>query len=332
MKNDFEQISLEPRSDKWQIPWDSLYGAAIGDICGSIYEFRNRKTDKPEEINLINDACFFTDDTVLTAAIAECVIKTPWHVYRHFIGRAYGWQYAAKEYGNHLWKWGNLFPGRGYGIRFLQWLQDKRQRPYNSFGNGAAMRISPVAWYFCYYLHRWLLRDQDFPLEDHEMGSPLRLKGLMWEVKRATVTTHGHIEGIKGAQSTALAILLAWLGWSKEDIRQKLFELYADYFTYDIRQSLADIRADYRFNETCKGTVPVALMSFLESHDFVSAIQNAISVGGDSDTIAAITGSIAEAYYREIPESLRMFAIEKLAEAKNIVSALRLIPEKSSWE
>jgi ADP-ribosylglycohydrolase len=275
--------------------WVSLYGAAIGDICGSIYEFNNRKTDRPEEIELINEACYFTDDTVLTAAIADALTSNDIairNIDRRFWSGKYRDDEASLLYSESLWNWGNRYPGRGYGGNFQQWLRDSERKTYGSYGNGAAMRISPIARRFC----------------NSDYHGNITLAGLFNEVVLATATTHGHPEGIKGAQATALAIVLGHQGKTKDEIRNEIVTR----FGYDLSRTLAEIRPDYGFDETCQGTVPVAITAFLESHDFVSAIQNAISVGGDSDTIAAITGSIAEAFYKEIPEDLKAFARSKL--------------------
>ena len=277
--------------------WNSLYGAVIGDICGSIYEFSNWRTDNPAEINLINDSCYFTDDTVLTAALADAIENKVHHFRRRFHGHDYGAKDAQLVYSNSLRQWAHVFdePYRGYGSGFMSWLYDPSGRPRQSCGNGAAMRISPIAWYFCKEMY------------------PCQLAGLLEEAKLATMTTHGHPEGIKGAQAVCAAMCYAWHDFSKEEIRQKMAEYYPEgQYSYHLNHTLADIRPTYDFSESCMDTVPVAIIAFLESHDFVSAIQNAISVGGDSDTLAAITGSIAEAYYREIPEDLKAFARSKL--------------------
>jgi len=243
-----------------------IYGAAIGDICGSIYEGNNRKTDKPEEIELMNPMCRFTDDTVLTAATA-CAAATD------------------RDYGKALHWWANRYPNAGYGPSFIQWMRSKNPQPYNSWGNGSAMRVSPIAWYF-----------------DDEAT-------VLAEAARSAEPTHNHPEGIKGAQAVALAVLLARTGHGKE-IKERI----QSEFGYDLSKTLAEIRPTYEFDVSCQGTVPVAITAFLESHDFVSAIQNAISVGGDSDTIAAITGSIAEgAYYlSESHKQLSNFALSKM--------------------
>ena len=296
--------------ENWKAPtpWTSLYGAVIGDICGSIYEFNNCKTDRPEEIELINDKCYFTDDTVLTVAIADATqnfadvsFDDIWNSSGRFAKSVF-----CRDYGEALWKWGNRYSEslRAYGSMFLRWLQSTERNEYGSYGNGAAMRISPIAWRIWEHHRR------------HPAGSGMGAEAridmyrnlLMQEIEWATKPTHGHLEGIKGAQAVGLATYMAWAGADKLYIRRQVTKC----FGYDLSGTLAEIRPSYCFDVTCQGTVPIAIMAFLESHDFVSAIQNAISVGGDSDTIAAITGSIAEAYYQEIPEQLMEFAKNKL--------------------
>jgi ADP-ribosylglycohydrolase len=256
----------------------AIYGAVIGDICGSIYEFNNWKTDNPGEIKLINPDGFFTDDTVLTAAVASA-IGTNW------------------DYEKAIYEWAVKYPNRGYGGNFACWLQMEKRKPYNSYGNGAAMRISPLGWLFqidAYY------RSSD--------DSRCNEDRLRYEVAQCTNITHNHREGIKGAYAVALAIFLARKETPKEEIKARIESETG----YDLDRTLNAIRPNYRFDESCQGTVPEAFIAFFESHDFVSAIQNAISLGGDSDTLACITGSIAEAFYGEIPQELITFAKSKL--------------------
>ena len=316
---DFDRsIDLISRTEKWKTPWTSLYGAAIGDICGSIYEFDNHKTDRPETIELINESCYLTDDTVLTAAIADAQAKSGGDsLMRHFGRSSLARHILYEEYDRALWEWGNRYPHESYGGRMRAWLQSSEREPYNSYGNGAAMRISPVIRCFCE-----LYRQAGGNSKEKQLLN-LTVEGLFYGVALATSPTHNHPHGIMGAQATGLTMVLAWLGWAKEDIRSTVTSVYKDYFEYRLDQSLASIRPHYPFDETCRGTVPVAIIAFLESHDFVSAVQNAISVGGDSDTLAAITGSIAEAYYREIPEELKTFVRNKLPD--EIRDALSLV-------
>lgn len=225
-----------------------MIGAIIGDIVGSRFEFNNHRS---KDFELFTDECFFTDDTVMTCAVACALMndEDPGWVMRMF---------------------GNFYPGRGYGRMFQEWL-NANIGPYNSFGNGAAMRISPVAY---------VARTYDNVIDLS---------------KKVTEVSHDHPEGIKGAEAVATSIWMARQGdsmeWIKENVRNY----------YDINFTLDEIRDSYKFDETCQGSVPQAFEAFFESVNFEDAIRNAISIGGDSDTIAAITGSIAEAYYG-VPE------------------------------
>jgi ADP-ribosylglycohydrolase len=252
------------------------YGAVVGDICGSIYQWNNRKTDKPSEIELINSKCYFTDDTVLTAAVADAA-RTDW------------------DYQRAIYAWANRYSDLEYGTNFFNWFHSDNLKPYQSYGNGSAMRVSYIGWAFT--------TDTVSP---HTNG--LAEMFLEEEARASAEVTHNHPEGIKGAQAVATAIFLARKNESKDKIKQFI----QSKFEYDLNRTLDEIRPTYRFDVTCQGSVPQAIIAFLESHDFVSAIQNAISIGGDSDTIACITGSIAEAYYKEIPQELKDFAKSKL--------------------
>ncbi|MDR1290643.1 MAG: ADP-ribosylglycohydrolase family protein [Planctomycetaceae bacterium] len=255
------------------------YGAIIGDICGSIYEFNNRKTNNPSEIDLINSDCFFTDDTVLTVATADAMCR-------------------QGDYERAYYEWAVKYPNRGYGAGFSRWLRSEERKPYNSWGNGSAMRVSPIGW--LYDSSRGFRDDSG-----REISGDCRFSQLAVgeEARLSAIVTHNHPDGIQGAETVALAIFAARCGVSKEELRRR-------FYTWD--KTLDELRPDFRFDESCAGTVPAALIAFLESHDFVSAIQNAISIGGDSDTIACITGSIAEAFYKEIPQELIDFAKNKL--------------------
>ena len=253
-----------------------MIGAIIGDIVGSVYEFHNIKT---KEFPLFREDCFFTDDTVMTCAVAEAVMAG---------GRTDDFIDAMKTYGR-------MYPNAGYGGRFGAWLRSDSREPYHSFGNGSAMRVSPCAWVmdcgFCARTGMWPSRGRD-------------------QAKRSAQVTHNHPEGIKGAAAVADAIFLCryyfggWCGDYEEPIRHRPDECkrrIRDHiqreYGYDLSQTLDQIRPGYRFNETCQQTVPQAILAFLESRDFEDAIRNAISLGGDSDTLAAITGSIAQAAY-----------------------------------
>jgi len=242
-----------------------MYGAIIGDICGSTYEFKNFKTSNPSEIPLTSQNSDFTDDTVLTCAVMEALLRN-------------------RNYKKEVYRWANKYPKRSYGTNFSIWFTSFFPKPYNSLGNGSAMRVSPIGW------------------------ALNNLKETLEEAKRSAEITHNHPEGIKGAQAVAAAIYLARTGESKDLIKNYL----SDIFNYNLNRSLENIRPNYKFDDTCPGSVPEAIIAFLESSDFTSAIQNAISLGGDADTLACIAGSIAEAYYKEIPKELIEFANSKL--------------------
>jgi ADP-ribosylglycohydrolase len=174
---------------------------------------------------------------------------------------------------------GRRFPHRGYGECFKKWLLSDDPKPYNSYGNGSAMRVSPIGWY-CN-----------------------KINDVLVEAKKSAEVTHNHPEGIKGAQSAALAVFLARTGKSKKEIKKGIEER----FDYDLSRTIDKIRPVYEFEESCQGTVPEAIIAFLESTDYENAVRLAVSIGGDSDTLAAITGSIAEAFYKEIPEDITDF-------------------------
>lgn len=250
-----------------------MFGAIVGDIVGSVYEFHNIKT---KDFPLFGAGCGFTDDTVMTVAVANAL-----HAYRE------GKSLSAfrDEVAVQMRALGRAYPGRGYGGRFALWLADGAMGPYHSFGNGSAMRVSPVAW-------------AAGSVEEAEMLA-----------RASAEPTHNHPEGIKGAQAVAAAIYLGRVRRSKEDIRAYIEEKY-----YKLDFTLDGIRAGYRFDETCQGSVPQAIEAFLESSDFEDAIRSAVSIGGDSDTIAAIAGSIAEAFYGEVPPAIKSEAMRRLPE------------------
>lgn len=235
-----------------------IIGAIIGDIVGSRFEFNNyRSTD----FEFLNDKCFFTDDSVMTIAVADWVTNK---------------RQTDRHLALYLREWGRKYPNRGYGGMFLRWLLSKElSSPYNSFGNGSAMRVSPCGFY------------------------AQSLDEALFLAKQSAEVTHNHPEGIKGAQSVAAAIYLAKTGSTKAIIK----EYIENNFGYDLSCTCDEIRRVYKFNETCQETCPEAIIAFLESHDYESAIRLGISLGGDSDTIGAITGGIASAYY-SIPDSI----------------------------
>jgi ADP-ribosylglycohydrolase len=259
-----------------------MLGAIIGDIIGSVYEFNNIKTTN---FPLFSDKSKLTDDSVMTLAVAEALIEG---------GKAENYIVAMKKYGA-------LYPDAGYGGRFRKWLGSTDAKPYNSFGNGSAMRVSPVVWWHKYKT----------------------LKGVERAANVSAAVTHNHPEGIKGAQATAAAIFLARNGESKNTIRDYIESKYE----YDLRRTLDEIRPTYRFDESCQGTVPEAIIAFLESDDFEDAIRKAVSLGGDSDTLAAITGSIAEAAYG-IPHDIRNEALSMLDDPLRSVFFVGVITEQ----
>ena len=240
-----------------------MLGAIVGDIVGSIYEFNNLKS---KDFPLFQEHCTFTDDTILTIATADALMD--------------GWDFATKyrEYGKR-------YPS-SYGGYFRGWIHNDGQGPYNSFGNGSAMRVSPAAWF-----------------EDKEHR-------VMEIAKRSAEVTHNHPEGIRGAQATAMAILWARQGQSRDDIVAGIEER----FYYGISTPVDEIREYYEFDVTCQGSVPEAIRCFYEATDFEDAIRNAISIGGDSDTVAAITGSMAEAKWG-VPDWIKEEALGRLDKA-----------------
>lgn len=240
----------------------TIIGAVIGDVIGSVFEWNNVKTT---EFELFNPHCEFTDDTVLTIAVADSILN-------------------RKDFAKTIWEYGRKYPGRGYGGHFVQWLMEDDLKPYGSYGNGSAMRVSAVGFAF-----------QD-------------LETVLKIAKQTAEVTHNHPEEIKGAQATAAAIFLARQGKSKKVIK----EYITSTFGYNLDFTLDEIRPVYEFDVTCQGSVPQAIVAFLESSDFEGAIRLAISIGGDSDTIACITGGIASAYYKEIPKNLVDFVVDKL--------------------
>ena len=255
-----------------------MLGAIIGDIVGSIYEFDNIKT---KNFNLFTNKMFFTDDTVMTIAIADAIINGA----------------KPENFILSMKKWGCDYIDKSYGHSFRRWLKSENSEPYNSWGNGSAMRVSPCGW----------VAKLSEPFEEG-------LKLTEDLAKKSAEVTHNHPEGIKGAQATASSIFFMRHGKSKnaiEEYKNKLKDYIQNKYKYDLNFTLNEIRPSYAFNESCQKTVPQAIVSFLESENFEDAIRNAISIGGDSDTLAAITGSIAEAAYG-IPEDIKEKAISYL--------------------
>lgn len=228
-----------------------MLGAIAGDIAGSVYEWNNVKS---KDIPLFTEKCFFTDDSVLTVALADTIL-------------------TGTPYVENLRQFYHWYPAAGYGGSFYRWAGDKQAKPYNSWGNGAAMRISPAGWAF----------------DD--------LDTVLNKAEEFTAVTHNHPEGIKGGQATAAAIFLARTGRTKEEIRRYI----ETQFGYDLSRHVDEIRPDYTYDVSSQGTVPQAVCAFLDATDFEDALRNAISLGGDSDTIACITGGIAESFYGGVP-------------------------------
>ncbi len=245
-----------------------MLGAVIGDIVGSRFEWNNHKS---KYFELFTKECSFTDDTVMSLAIAKAIMKSK-EYYSDLSEKAVEYMQGV----------GRHYLNCGYGGMFRRWMHTNDPEPYNSFGNGAAMRVSACGF------------------------AAKTLEEAMLLSEKVTAVTHNHPEGIKGAEATAVAIYLARTGKSIAEIREYINKNY-----YPMDFTLDSIRDSYKFNETCQGTVPQAMMAFFESTSFEDAIRNAISIGGDSDTIGAITGGIAEAYYG-IPEEIRKEAVKFL--------------------
>ncbi len=242
-----------------------MYGAILGDIVGSPYEF-DFNNYKAKDFPLFSQRSEFTDDTVMTLAAAKALLETR------------GQEDAAVKAAlvREMQRLGRTYPDRGYGTRFIGWLYEEDPQPYHSYGNGSAMRVSPAAWLA------------------ENLEEALHLARLTAQV------THDHPEGIKGAQATAAAIFLARTGHDKAEIKAYVERE----FGYDLSRTCDEIRPTYHHVESCQETVPQAIIAFLESTEFEDALRTAVSLGGDSDTLAAITGSIAEAFYG-VPEELR---------------------------
>lgn len=231
-----------------------MMGAISGDVIGSVYEARPVKR---KDCVLFSASSTFTDDTVMTVAVAHALLTDGDYV------RAFHQYFAS-------------YPDRGYGASFADWAAARRTRAYGSYGNGAAMRVSPVAW------------------------ARETLESVLEQARRSAAVTHDHPEGLKGAMATAAAVYLARTEKSKDAIRGYLSQA----FDYDLERSLDEIRPEYAFDVSCQGSVPESIVCFLESEDFEDAIRNAVSLGGDADTMACIAGAIAEAYYGGVPEKI----------------------------
>ncbi len=242
-----------------------IIGAICGDIVGSVTEFRPIKT---KDFKLFRKESTFTDDTIMTLAIANWLIKD---------------KSSCDVLIRELQYWGNKYPNAGYGGMFSRWIRDVNPKPYGSWANGSAMRVSPCAW----------------------VGETLEeVQDLAY---KSAAVTHNHPEGIKGALATADAIYLARIGAKKEEIKSHIEARYE----YDLSRSVEDIRPIYSFDVSCAGSVPESIICFLEARDFEDTIRNAVSLGGDADTQAAIAGSIASAYW-DVPNRIAFKAIHRL--------------------
>ena len=250
-----------------------MLGAILGDIVGSPYEF-DHNNYKHKDFPLLSENSHFTDDTVITLAVALGLIAGQGDAQKTFA-----------EVQHEMRRLGKAYPDAGYGGMFRRWLHAENPKPYGSFGNGSAMRVSAAGWLF------------------DTLDKTLEMAKVTAEV------THNHPEGIKGAQATAAVILLARTGHSKQEIRQYVEQT----FGYDLNRTCDEIRPGYRHVETCQQTVPEAIIAFLECTGFEDALRNAVSLGGDSDTLACITGGIAEAFYG-MPQELRDETLKRLPE------------------
>jgi ADP-ribosylglycohydrolase len=251
-----------------------MLGAIAGDVIGSVHE---ATATKFKFFPLFTPESCFTDDTVLSVAVAECLLQ--------------GGDFAG-AYHDYF----HRYPLAGYGGNFIRWAGGRLPGPYNSFGNGSAMRVSPVAWAFS------------------------TLDEVLDWAKRSAEVTHNHPEGIKGAQATAAAVFLA----RKKHDKNALREYIEQTFEYDLSETLDEIRPNYCFDVSCQGSVPQALIAFLESTDFEDAIRNAISLGGDADTMACIAGAVAEAHYGGVPVEIAEQTLALLDEQLlDVVEAFR---------
>lgn len=251
-----------------------MYGAILGDIIGSPYEFD--QGNKSKEFPLFFSDCHFTDDTVMTIAVAEAFL---------FAHPAADEAWLRKRLIYSMQKYGKAYPYAGYGTRFRRWLNEKNPQPYGSYGNGSAMRVSSVAWLY------------------DDLETVRAMARLSAEV------SHNHPEGIKGAEATAAAIFLARTGSSKAEIKAYI----EGQFCYDLSRTCNEIRPTYHHVESCQETVPEAITAFLEGESFEDVIRTAVSLGGDCDTLTCIAGSIAEGFYG-VPEELKQECHKRLSE------------------
>lgn len=266
-----------------------MLGAIIGDIAGSRFEFYNHKS---KDFELFFPTCRFTDDTVMTLAVAAALMEAADKGLLRTVASAEGSsgpeESLEKLFVRHMQRLGRAYSNAGYGGRFYDWIFSRIPEPYNSWGNGSAMRVSP-----CGEIAR-------------SLGDAASL------ARKSASVTHDHPEGIRGAEATATAIFLARSGRSKEEIRDHIKRYYYD-MDFGGSFTLDQIRPAYEFDVSCQGSVPQALEAFFEADSFEDTIRNAISLGGDSDTIAAIAGGVAESYYG-LDQDLADRAMEYLPE------------------
>lgn len=241
-----------------------MLGAIAGDIIGSIYE---KQPVKHTDFPLFQADSHYTDDTVLTVAIADCLLNN-------------------KPIADNIKSFARAHPTAGYGGTFIRWMTGIIKGPYNSWGNGSAMRVSPVA--FAY----------------EELGEVVEM------AEKTAAVTHNHPEGIKGAQAVAAAVYLARSGFGRALIKDHIERIYG----YDLSPTLEEIRPSYTFDVSCQGSVPQSIIAFLESTSWESAVRNAVSLGGDSDTMACIAGAIAEAFYGGVPVEVEVEVMKRLPE------------------
>ena len=242
-----------------------MYGAILGDIIGSPYEFD--QGGKTKDFPLFSEGCNFTDDTVMTIAVAESFLDMDF---------AEDDDVTFDRLCYYLRSWGKRYPHAGYGARFSRWLRFSWEQPYSSFGNGSAMRVSAIGWLFD---ELWMTRAM---------------------ARLSASVTHDHPEGLKGAEATAAAIYLARHGSTKAEIK----DFIQENFGYDLGRTCDEIRPHYHHVESCQETVPEAITAFLEGDSFEDVIRTAVSLGGDCDTLTCIAGSIAEAFYG-VPANLK---------------------------
>lgn len=254
-----------------------MLGAIIGDIIGSVVEFNPIRTT---EFEALNPKCEFTDDSVLTLATAEVLL-------------------LGGDYAEAYRRWGRAYPGRGYGGRFAQWLRDDAMGPYNSLGNGSAMRVAPIGWAFD------------------------SLEETLDEARKSAECTHNHPEGIKGAQATAALIFLARQGKEKPEMKEYVEKT----FGYDLSRTPDEVRRTSRFDETCPVSVPEAFIAFFGADSYEETVRLTISFGADADTQACIAGGIAEAYWRADPERAIPKAWEEFARKTLDAPCLRLLDD-----